>query len=437
MMLKRLAKYSVLAIAMGAASGLFAGGASSEVFVQCPGDTNGNAVEDGAEAWANPNQKCMHISAGDGFVNMSDIEATPTNVIPLNHDGSYAGPVQIRGRFQYFFGYADMTGKDPSDVLIDGTLAAEFAAPTIVLDEGDEFYLSLTNVGMAIRPDLFDAHTVHWHGFHNAAPIFDGVPDTSISIMMGSTLAYYYNVVEPGTYMWHCHVEATEHMQMGMLGNLYVKPAQNKSADGTDLNGHIHETGDEYAYNDGDGSTHYDVEFPIQLSSFDPDFHDASYLVQALPFAEMKDTFAMINGRGYPETLIEGPLHNSGNGLPTQPLDSLVRADAGQTILLRISNLSITEYFTLMSPSIRMKVIGMGARILRGQNTPDGLGGMKERDLYFETNSVNVGGGEAYDVLLDTTGMSPGTYFLYTSNLQYLSNNTEERGGIMTEIVLQ
>ncbi len=55
MMLKRLAKYSVLAIAMGAASGLFAGGASSEVFVQCPGDTNGNAVEDGAEAWANPN----------------------------------------------------------------------------------------------------------------------------------------------------------------------------------------------------------------------------------------------------------------------------------------------------------------------------------------------------------------------------------------------
>ena len=44
---------------------------------------------------------------------------------------------------------------------------------------------------------------------------------------MGASLTYYYNLQDPGTYMYHCHVEATEHMQMGMLGNLYVRPAQN------------------------------------------------------------------------------------------------------------------------------------------------------------------------------------------------------------------
>ena len=33
------------------------------------------------------------------------------------------------------------------------TLAANLAAPTITLDEGDEFYLSLTNVGMVMRPE--------------------------------------------------------------------------------------------------------------------------------------------------------------------------------------------------------------------------------------------------------------------------------------------
>ncbi|MDZ7698247.1 MAG: hypothetical protein U5R49_15440 [Deltaproteobacteria bacterium] len=49
---------------------------------------------------------------------------------------------------------------------------------------------------------------------------------------------------------------------------------------------------------------------------------------------------------------------------------------------------------------------------------------------------LNVGGGQAYDVILDTAGVAPGTYFLYTTDLANLSNGVEERGGIMTEIVI-
>jgi hypothetical protein len=38
-------------------------------------------------------------------------------------------------------------------------------------------------------------------------------------------------------------------------------------------------------------------------------------------------------------------------------------------------------------------------------------------------------------VILDTTGTSSGdTFFLYAANLNYLSNGTEEFGGMMTEI---
>ena len=40
------------------------------------------------------------------------------------------------------------------------------------------------------------------------------------------------------------------------------------------------------------------------------------------------------------------------------------------------------------------------------------------------------------DVILETTDIASGTYFLYTSNLNYLSNNTEDFGGMMTEIVI-
>ena len=41
---------------------------------------------------------------------------------------------------------------------------------------------------MVIRPDLFDPHTVHWHGFPQASAVFDGLPESSISINMFGTL---------------------------------------------------------------------------------------------------------------------------------------------------------------------------------------------------------------------------------------------------------
>ena len=80
--------------------------------------------------------------------------------------------------------------------------------------------------------------------------------------------------------MYHCHVEASEHMQMGMLGNLYVTPGQ----DGTSKT-LMGRTFTKFAYNDGDGSTGYDVAYPLQLHAFDPVFHDASFAVQAPNFA--------------------------------------------------------------------------------------------------------------------------------------------------------
>ena len=37
-------------------------------------------------------------------------------------------------------------------------------------------------------------------------------------------------------------------------------------------------------------------------------------------------------------------------------------------------------------------------------------------------------------VILDTAGIPNGTYFFYSTNLNHLNNNTEEYGGMMTEI---
>ena len=53
-----------------------------------------------------------------------------------------------------------------------------------------------------------------------------------------------------------------------------------------------------------------------------------------------------------------------------------------------------------------------------------------------DTVVVNLGGGESTDVILNTAGVAPGRYFLYSTNLNYLSNNNEDFGGYMTEIVI-
>jgi len=159
---------------------------------------------------------------------------------------------------------------------------------------------------MAIRPDLFDPHSIHWHGFAQAASVFDGVPESSIAINMGASITYYYKANDPGTYMYHCHVEATEHMQMGMLGSLFVQPAQ----DGTPLGTCAAGPCTHFAYNDGDGSTGYDVQYPLLLTSSDGVFHERHFHIQPLPFADMRDDYFMFNGRGYPDTVVPGPLAN-------------------------------------------------------------------------------------------------------------------------------
>ena len=330
------------------------------------------------------------------------------------------------------FGFADVTSLPANTVMLD-TLAANFSAPTIKLKQNQEFYLTLTNVAMTMRPDLFDPHTVHFHGFPQQAPVFDGMPEGSFGVNMGSSVTYYYKLNDPGTYMYHCHQEATEHMQMGMLGNLYVMPAQ-------DGNTTFYPSG-KYVYNDGDGSTGYDVSVPLQLTSMDHVFHELHLGVQPLPFKNMKDTYAMLNGRGYPDTVDPAPLpapveraDNGGSPGSSQPISALITAVKGQRVLLRLSNLSVTAYYTITAQGLPMKVIGVGARQLRGPEVTPGANDGK--DLYYDTASVTIGGGESAEVLIDTSQVEPGTYFLYTTNLNYLSNFDQDYGGMMTEIVI-
>jgi len=367
---------------------------------------------------------------------------------------------------------------DPRQIMDVGVMNGNIPAPLMAIDEDDEFFLTLTNVGMIMRPDLFEQHTVHFHGYPNASAFFDGVPDASVAINIAASFTYYYLAPDAGTYFWHCHITPPEHLQMGMVGQIYVRPRQNRVAVGGSLyNALVAQQGDlrtacnsaadilcsnplpaggsasntatrasgagKYAYNDGDGSTYYDVEYPLQIHGFDPNFHVVGMTFNPEGFSDMKDKYFLLNGRSYPDTVTPGPLETQSSDQVqhfSQPLSAIINIPAGKRALLRISDLDVTEFQTLASLGIPMKVIGYNAKLLRDQ---------AGNNMYYSTNSITLGGGESLDVILDTcvtrsnpadpsstctAPMPSGTYYLYTPNLDHLSNDAENFGGLMTEV---
>jgi Multicopper oxidase len=403
---------------------------------------------------------------------------------------------------------------DPRQIMDIGVMNGNIPAPLFAFDEDDEFFLTLTNVGMIMRPDLFEQHTVHFHGYPNASSFYDGVPDASVAINIGASFTYYYLAPDAGTYFWHCHITPPEHLQMGMVGQLYVRPRQDRVPQGGSLyaslllqNGGIvpsstltaltvppnagadlrtvcnpaadilcsatmpaggtagntatrpglgtlcsgaavvsgtEGTTPEYVYNDGDGSTCYDVVYPIQMHGFDPNFHFVGMTFNPELFADMNDKYFLLNGRSYPDTVTPGPqatITSDGQMHYSQPLPALINIPVGGKASLRLVNLSVAEYFTLQSVGVPMHEVGFNAKLLRDQ---DG------NNTEFWTNSITLGGGESLDVILDASdagcsayaGAGCGaalypagsTFYVYTSNLQMLSNDAENFGGMMTEV---
>jgi FtsP/CotA-like multicopper oxidase with cupredoxin domain len=402
---------------------------------------------------------------------------------------------------------ACLTGHvDPRPIIDVGVMNGNIPAPLLAFDEDDEVFFTLTNVGMIMRPDLFEQHTVHFHGYPNASSFYDGVPDASVAINIGASFTYYYLSPDAGTYFWHCHITPPEHLQMGMVGQLFVRPRQDRVPTGGSLytylgyqNG-ISEPGanpvadlrtacnpnsdilcsatmpavntgvaqkvdplvidpatgvadlpEKYVYNDGDGSTQYDVEYPIQMHGFDPNFHFVGMTFNPEMFVDMKDKYFLLNGRSYPDTVgaCGGVVANCAPGPQatvssdtqmhySQPMPALINIPVGGKASLRLVNLSVSEYHTLASLGIPMKVIGWNAKLLRDQ-----AGNNTE---YF-TNSITLGGGESLDVILDATDASCGStgcaatlypagsvFYIFSPQLDHLSNDAENFGGEMTEV---
>ena len=389
----------------------------------------------------------LYWAGTDGWIHLP-----PSPPIGFYHPDSYGPPLPVpisptdQNFTTYIFGFRNVTGMTDLQK-VGQKMKAQASAPMFWVKQYDpgnpvDFRMQLTNLGMQLRPDLFDAHTIHWHGFRNVIPFFDGEPTTSVSVPAGRNFTYIYRPRDPGTYMYHCHVEDVEHVHMGMTGPVFVRPLQ-------DGNTTLYSSG-KYVYNDGDGSTGFDREFVMLLSEVWAESHWCDAHIQLPEWSDYRADFALINGRVYPDTIAPNgsidpfnPVHDAnGDLIPTpgyehlqyQPLSSLVTCNVGERVLLRFANLGFKEAAMTLT-GIPMKVVGRDATLMRGR---DGT------DTSYLTGTLEFGAGESFDVIFTAPPMQtprppsdPGydTYMLYNRNFMR-SNNlaTGGFGGQATEV---
>jgi FtsP/CotA-like multicopper oxidase with cupredoxin domain len=355
------------------------------------------------------------------------------------------GYVTVPGRENnplYIFGFIPVSPTaSVSDLISTYKGHAQTSAPTLDFLQNNDIKITMTNLGLVQRPDLTDSHTIHWHGFDIPSPLNDGVPEVSVAVPIAKQLTYFYRPHREGTYMYHCHFEDVEHVQMGMTGMVFVRPLQ----DGTSIGGFT-----KFAYNDGDGSTGYHRHFAILLNEVWTGFHDTNRDIQESIATDYDPQWYVMNGRSYPLTV----LPNDNASLPdamrvatpnpnfddapdhSQPNSALIQVNPGERVLLRLANLGYQQH-AMQLPGISMRVVGQDASLLRNGTT----------DTSYRTNTLYLGPGEARDVLFDAppySGLAPsGSDTRGNYNVYYFKNRDWRRlsnlgapgpGGMMTEV---
>jgi len=374
----------------------------------------------------------LQFAGTDGWIYLPRTPAIP----PFHPDVYAPDPFTT-----YVFGFHNVTGLTATQIANQKN-KAQHTAPMFWLKAGQEFRVRLYNVGLAQRPDLFDAHTLHFHGFRDVIPFFDGEPSGSVAVPAHSDFTYVYRPKDPGTYMFHCHVEDTEHVQMGMTGLVFIRPANN----------------DNTVY--GTSATQFNREFGMILSEVWAEAHWADAHIQLPEWTDYRADFSMLNGRVYPDTIaphspiyapndVETPgppnsqiyrtpaysawrsLHfkhtnNSGGAddgdlviparpeLQYQPMSTLITCNAGDRVVLRMANLGYKQSAMTLA-GIPMQIVGKDATALKAPYT---------------TDTVIMGAGESAEAIFTAppkTGAGYDTYLLY--NRAYTRSNNLADGG--------
>ncbi|HZR43487.1 MAG TPA: multicopper oxidase domain-containing protein [Ktedonobacteraceae bacterium] len=271
--------------------------------------------------------------------------------------------------------------------------SAKVPAPPIIVNEGDTVHVTLHNdkdpTKSANNP-TGDGHTVHMHGL-DLPSAMDGDPMTAPgghAVMEGQSYTYSFVAKNPGTYWYHCHSQAAEHIQMGMYGALVIRPnAQPKLA---------------YP-----GTSAFDKEYIFVLSDMDSGRHQQDYnnIYQGgedVNWTQYQANYFLINGKAWPDTMMD-------------PQDNIV-ATVGQTVLVRLINAGY-QVHSMHSHGYHFQVLGSDGR--------------KLADPYLK-DTLDVAPGERYEILFKFD--QAGRYMFHDHQEQNTTNNGKYPGGMITMI---
>lgn len=355
----------------------------------------------------------LYIAATDGWQNLPDHNGYPPDAPP-----TVASPY----RLTYMRGFCDDSPITPDAAAPGGYVGsaqpgcANSPAPIIDVVQGDDVFIHLRNVGNANAKTPVDPHTIHLHGMHVTTQN-DGfnetsweVPDPADAAANGTSNVgtYYFQAAKPGTYMWHCHVEASEHITMGMFGALVIRPSV--GTDNTVYGGSFNDT--------------FDKEYIMLLSDIDVDGRDFIETgakgggTAAYNFAHHQPEWWTVNGRSFPDVLMPlfdptacnanpgptgcnpaatGPTSDvvDGSYIPAGgPLTYAATVDAayGERVLMRTINMGYSDQSWHLHGA-HFRSVGVDANPILPENQKEAytlhIGSGKTHDLIVTMNDVS------------------------------------------------
>ncbi len=340
---------------------------------------------------------------------------------------------------------------------------AQFPAPMMWAKAGDVVEIRLKNLGTTNPTAPNDPHSIHLHGTDVDAAN-DGVPETSVGAVpanltddtgapwpgAGNVVVYLFSPTVAATYFYHCHQEASVHVDMGMYGAFVVynpnDPAANPPAGevggpGTGRGGNL------FGFN-------YDKDYVLLLSDLDVRQHQSEEGVG--PYAppdvgtynptDYHPQYWFINGLSFPNTIhADAVVPTDTGGAATlftwsdwqqahPNYDPFITGKvghpgvAGQKVLLRMISMGF-ETHPMHMHGFHAKVIGSDQRAWPWANspgTPLGKG--------MEKNTTTIGSGETYELLLDfnTLNRSAG---VYPNNVNPPADLLEFFSGVLSQFV--
>jgi len=166
------------------------------------------------------------------------------------------------------FGFAESLGEQPG-----------VPGPTIFANEGDSVHIDLWNVSQGAP------HTIHLHGL-DVDQENDGVPHLSFDVPHLEHGYYHFKAPHAGTYLYHCHVVSTIHVQAGMYGLIIIRPSDGSNT--TWNGGFLYENEHSYFLSEIDTVWHRDS---ILLHD-----HDTSNEAHQVEIPKYGPQFFLING---------------------------------------------------------------------------------------------------------------------------------------------